>query len=59
MLKLLLAPVDNIRFDIEDALEKQTYSMLPLPFIGMDSEPYFIYNIIIINIIQLYLTNII
>ena len=34
----LLAPIDNIRFDIEDALEKQTYSMLPLPFIGMDSK---------------------
>jgi hypothetical protein len=34
----LLAPVENIRFDIEDALEKQTYCMYPLPFIGMDSK---------------------
>ena len=34
----ILAPVDNIRFDIEDALEKQTYSVMPLPFTGMDSK---------------------
>ena len=34
----VLAPVDNIRFDIEDALEKQTYSVMPLPFTGMDSK---------------------
>jgi hypothetical protein len=40
----LLAPVDNIRFDIEDALEKQTYSLLPLPFTGMDSNHYLIVN---------------
>lgn len=33
----ILAPVDNIRFDIEDALEKQTFSTL-LPFIGMDKS---------------------
>ncbi len=33
----VLAPVDNIRFDIEDALEKQIYSY-SLPFSGMDSE---------------------
>lgn len=33
----ILAPVDNIRFDIEDALEKQTFSTL-LPFVGMDSN---------------------
>ena len=37
MLKLL-APVNNIRFDIEDALEKQTYTVLDLPFNGMDSK---------------------
>jgi hypothetical protein len=37
MLKLL-APVDNIRFDIEDAFEKQTYSVISLPFNGMDSK---------------------
>ena len=39
MLKLL-APVDNIRFDIEDALENQTYSVVSLPFQGMDSKCY-------------------
>lgn len=33
----LLARVDNIRFDIEEALEKQLYSY-PLPFIGMDKS---------------------
>jgi hypothetical protein len=33
----ILAPVDNIRFDIEDAIEKQTYSYT-LPFVGMDSK---------------------
>ncbi len=37
MMQLLLAPVDNIRFDIEEALEKQIYSY-PLPFTGMDSK---------------------
>ena len=35
----ILAPVDNIRFDIEDAIEKQIYSVnLTLPFVGMDSK---------------------
>ncbi len=35
----ILAPVDNIRFDIEDAIEKQIFSRsLNLPFIGMDSK---------------------
>ena len=33
----VLAPVDNIRFDIEDALEKQSFAV-PLPFTGMDSK---------------------
>lgn len=33
----ILAPVDNIRFDIEDALDKQTYATVPLPFTGIDS----------------------
>ncbi len=42
----LLAPVDNIRFDIEDALEKQTYSLLPLPFTGMDSK-FFVINFLL------------
>lgn len=35
----VLAPVDNIRFDIEDALDKQLYSY-PLPFTGMDSKSF-------------------
>lgn len=35
----LLAPVDNIRFDIEDALEKQTYAVV-LPFTGMDKSAF-------------------
>ena len=34
----ILAPVDNIRFDIEDALEKQTYATALLPFPGIDSK---------------------
>jgi hypothetical protein len=34
----LLAPIENIRFDIEDVLEKQV-SIVPLPFDGMDSKP--------------------
>lgn len=33
----LLAPVDNIKFDIEEMLEKQNYAVL-LPFSGMDSS---------------------
>jgi hypothetical protein len=33
----LLAPIENIRFDIEDVLEKQV-SIVPLPFDGMDSK---------------------
>lgn len=33
----VLAPVDNIRFDIEEALEKQLYAV-SLPFSGMDSK---------------------
>lgn len=44
MLKLL-APVENIRFDLEDALDKQSYSVLPLPFNGMDSKFLFILKI--------------
>lgn len=34
----VLAPVDNIRFDIEDALDKQTYATAPLPFTGIDKS---------------------
>jgi len=32
-----VANVDNIKFDIEVALEEQ-YGALPLPFAGMDSK---------------------
>lgn len=35
----LLAPVENIKFDIEEALEKQNYAVL-LPFSGMDSNEF-------------------
>ncbi len=35
---LTLSSVDNIRFDIEDALEKQIYATLTLPFPGIDSK---------------------
>lgn len=33
----ILAPVDHIRFDIEEALENQTYAV-SLPFTGVDSK---------------------
>lgn len=33
----ILAPVDHIRFDIEEALENQTYAVF-LPFTGVDSK---------------------
>lgn len=36
-----MANVDNIKFDIEIALEEQ-YGALPLPFAGMDSKYLFI-----------------
>lgn len=36
-MEVLVASVDNIKFDIDYALEEQ-YGALPLPFPGMDSE---------------------
>jgi hypothetical protein len=33
----LIAPIDNIHFDIENALDKQTFATIPLPFPGIDS----------------------
>lgn len=36
-MEYLVASVDNMRFDIEIALEEQ-YGALPLPFGGMDSK---------------------
>lgn len=35
-MECLVANVDNMRFDIEIALDEQ-YGALPLPFTGMDS----------------------
>jgi cleavage and polyadenylation specificity factor subunit 4 len=34
----ILAPIENIRFDIEDALDNQTFATVPLPFQGIDSK---------------------
>jgi len=39
-MEVLLANVDNVKFEIETQLEEQ-YGILPLPFAGMDSK----YNI--------------
>lgn len=36
IMECLVANVDNMRFDIEIALDEQ-YGALPLPFTGMDS----------------------
>lgn len=36
-MEAVVASVDNIRFDIEIALEQQ-HGALPLPFPGMDSQ---------------------
>lgn len=36
-MEFIVANVDNIKFDIEIALEEQ-YGALPLPFTGMDSK---------------------
>lgn len=36
IMECLVANVDNMRFDIEVALDEQ-YGALPLPFTGMDS----------------------
>lgn len=38
----IVANVDNMRFDIEIALDEQ-YGALPLPFTGMDSTWSFLY----------------
>jgi hypothetical protein len=36
-MEFIVANVDNVKFDIEIALEEQ-YGALPLPFAGMDSK---------------------
>jgi cleavage and polyadenylation specificity factor subunit 4 len=43
-MEFIVANVDNMKFDIEVALEQQ-YGALPLPFAGMDSK--FLINVII------------
>jgi hypothetical protein len=42
-MEFIVANVDNIKFDIEVALEEQ-YGALPLPFAGMDSK--YLFNVI-------------
>ena len=42
-----MANVDNIKFDIEVALEEQ-YGALPLPFAGMDSK--YLFTVILTSI---------
>ncbi len=39
-MEALVASLDDIKFDIEKALEEQ-HGALPLPFPGMDSKLYF------------------
>ena len=39
----ILAPIENIRFDIEDALDNQTFATVPLPFQGIDSKLFLLF----------------
>jgi hypothetical protein len=48
---LTLASVDYIRFDIEDALEKQIYATLTLPFPGIDSKSKTVYAAALFSIL--------
>jgi hypothetical protein len=41
-MEFIVANVDNMKFDIEIALEEQ-YGALPLPFAGMDSKLVLMY----------------
>jgi cleavage and polyadenylation specificity factor subunit 4 len=43
-MEFIVANVDNMKFDIEVALEEQ-YGALPLPFAGMDSK--LVFNVLI------------
>jgi hypothetical protein len=45
-MEFIVANVDNMKFDIEVALEEQ-YGALPLPFAGMDSK--YMMNVIIVR----------
>lgn len=42
-MEAIVANVENIKFDIEIALEQQ-HGALPLPFPGMDSENIYLLN---------------
>lgn len=46
----LVAPVQNVKFDIETALDMQLGAK-PLPFTGMDSK--FFYGIIMLGYLEL------
>jgi len=49
-MEFIVANVDNIKFDIEIALELQ-YGALPLPFAGMDSK--YPFSVILTSVQQL------
>jgi len=49
-MEFIVANVDNIKFDIEIALEEQ-YGALPLPFAGMDSK--YLFSVILAAVQQL------
>ena len=46
-MEFIVANVDNIKFDIEVALEEQ-YGALPLPFAGMDSK--YLFDVILTSV---------
>ncbi len=50
----VLSSVDNIRFDIEDALDKQIYATLSLPFPGIDSKFIFFLRLNFVLCVQVY-----
>lgn len=49
-MEFIVANVDNIKFDIEVALEEQ-YGALPLPFAGMDSK--YLFSVMLTSLQQL------
>lgn len=46
-MEFIVANVDNMKFDIEVALEEQ-YGALPLPFAGMDSK--LLFNVVLTHL---------
>jgi hypothetical protein len=54
-MEFIVANVDNIKFDIEVALEEQ-YGALPLPFAGMDSK--YPFSVILTSVQQLKSTSV-